>query len=269
MRILALAVGLLSVSVMAQTAPGQGTDNAWVKAPPVVLQKAPADTIEVPLNVLDGLAVSEPNIVVPEGAPNARMVALKVLVSKTGAVEEVAVSMGDEVLRKAAADGVMGWKYRPYLVNGEPREFQATILIRFRDGVGTRMTAPPPLAAPNLGPPLQLATADTITVTPNVLQGLAEAQPDIVVPEGAPQAGVVWVKVLVSKTGVVEEAVVSQGEVTLRQVAVDGVKGWKYKPFVQDGYPREIQSSIVLGFQEGVGKRAVPSLGGPIRVSAG
>ena len=35
----------------------------------------------------------------------------------------------------------MGWKYRPYLVNGEPREFQSSILIRFHEGVGTRVMA--------------------------------------------------------------------------------------------------------------------------------
>jgi hypothetical protein len=237
---------------MAQMAVGQGTE-AWVKAPPAVLQKATADTITVPLNVLEGLAVSEPGIVAPESAPRVGGVAMKVLVSKTGAVEEVAPSMGsDEALRTAAADGVMGWKYRPYLVNGEPREFQSTILIRFREGVGTRITAPPS------GPMPQVlkAPADTVPVTGNVLQGLAVSEPDIVAPEGA-QPGAVLVNVLVSKTGAVEDAIVWQGDAALRKAAVDGVKGWTYKPFVQDGEPREIVSTILLSFRDGVGKRAV------------
>jgi hypothetical protein len=260
MRTLVLA--LVSVAVMGQAALGQGTENAWVKAPPAVLQKATTDTIEVPLNVLDGLTVSEPNIVVPEGAPKVGGAALKMLVSKTGTVEEAVASSGDATLRKAAEDGVMSWKYRPYVVNGEPREFQVTILIQFREGVSRRVTAPPSGPMPNLGPLLQKAMADTIAVPPNVLQGLATSEPEIIAPEGVPQAGLVSMKLLVSKTGDVEEIVVLQGESALRPVAAHGVMGWKYRPYLVNGDPQKFQSSILIRFVAGVGTRVpVPPTG--------
>jgi len=251
MRTLVLA--LVSVAVIGQAALGQGTENAWVKAPPAVLQKATADTIEVPLNVLDGLTVSEPNIVVPEGAPKVGGAALKMLVSKTGTVEEAVASSGDATLRKAAEDGVMSWKYRPYVLNGEPREFQVTILIQFREGVSRRVTAPPSVPAPNFGPLWQKTMADTIAVPPNVLQGLAVSEPDIVAPEGAPQAGIVSLRMLVSKTGDVKVCEVVQGDGALRQVASRGVMRWKYRPYLVNDEPQEFQSSIMIRFVGGVG----------------
>src|SRR5450755_2595097 len=76
-------------------------------------------------------------------------------------------------------------------------------------------SAPPP-------PPvvvLRGATADTVTVAQNVLRGLAESEPDISARDEAPQPSVVLVKVLVSKTGTVEEAVVVTGQGELPKVA--------------------------------------------------
>src|ERR1035441_9868918 len=104
---------------------------------------------------------------------------------------------------------------------------------------------------------LQGATADTVTVPQNVLRALAESEPDISARDEAPQPSVVLVQVLVSKTGTVEEAVVVQGQGELPRVAVAGVKGWKYRPYVVDGEAREIQSTIPLQFRDGVGRRAV------------
>lgn len=155
MRVPPVVVGVFSVSLMVQAALGQGTESrATVPSnvmPNPLMPGATKDTILVPQDVLRGLAESEPDIAAPEAPPWAGMVSLKVLVSKTGAVEEVAVEQGDNALRKVAADGVKGWKYRPYLVNGEAREIQSWIMLDFREGVGTRVPAPPSGAPPNLG----------------------------------------------------------------------------------------------------------------------
>ncbi len=150
MRAIVLAV----LAMMARAAIGQHAEGTWVKTSPIFLQRARADTVEVPLNVLQGLAVSEQPIAAPQDAPQVGVIALKLLVSSTGDVEETAANAkGNVSLRQAAQDGAMRWKYRPYLLNGKPREFEATILIRFTAGIGTRIAAPPQggLAHPPMG----------------------------------------------------------------------------------------------------------------------
>jgi protein TonB len=39
---------------------------------------------------------------------------------------------GDGQLAKAATDAVKQWKYKPYLLNGEPVEIQTQITINFK-----------------------------------------------------------------------------------------------------------------------------------------
>jgi len=42
------------------------------------------------------------------------------------------VVSGDSQLSKAAADAVKQWKYKPYLLNGEPVEIQTQVTIKFK-----------------------------------------------------------------------------------------------------------------------------------------
>jgi TonB family protein len=244
----ALAVGLFSVSAMAQTALGQSLQKIPA-VPPVVLQKVTADTVMAPLNLLDGLVVSEPGIVVPEGAPQTGSVSLKVLVSNTGAVEEVVVEQGDDALRKVAADGVMGWKYQPYMVNGEPREFQTSILIRFVDGVGKRVAPPLVIGMAGLGG--GIAGSGALTVSPGVVAGLMERP---VAPMYPPEAkaqhiqGVVVMRAIISKDGTIEDLQVISGHPLLIGAAMNAVKQWKYRPYLLNGAPTAVQTTINVNF---------------------
>ena len=44
----------------------------------------------------------------------------------------IKVLSGDGQLAKAATDAVKQWKYKPYLLNGEPVEIQTQITINFK-----------------------------------------------------------------------------------------------------------------------------------------
>jgi protein TonB len=59
-------------------------------------------------------------------------VELTATISREGAITGVKVASGDPVLGKAAADAVRQWKYRPYLLNGEPVEIETQITVNFR-----------------------------------------------------------------------------------------------------------------------------------------
>jgi protein TonB len=59
-------------------------------------------------------------------------VELTTTISKTGEITNVKVLSGDALLAKAAVDAVKQWKYKPYLLNGEPVEIQTQITINFK-----------------------------------------------------------------------------------------------------------------------------------------
>ncbi len=54
-----------------------------------------------------------------------------VVIDKEGKVGEVKVLSGDPLLTGAAVDAMKQWKYRPYLLNGEPVEVQTAVRFKF------------------------------------------------------------------------------------------------------------------------------------------
>lgn len=59
-------------------------------------------------------------------------VILGVTIDHSGSISELKVISGDPVLAQAAADAVKQWKYKPYLLNGEPVLVDTTVKITFR-----------------------------------------------------------------------------------------------------------------------------------------
>jgi protein TonB len=58
-------------------------------------------------------------------------VVLKAIISREGRIERVEVTSGPTLLARAASDAVQQWKYRPYLLNGEPIEVETEITVNF------------------------------------------------------------------------------------------------------------------------------------------
>jgi periplasmic protein TonB len=58
-------------------------------------------------------------------------VVLHAIISKTGGIISLTVISGPAMLQGAALDAVKTWKYKPYLLNGEPTEVDTTIMVNF------------------------------------------------------------------------------------------------------------------------------------------
>ena len=102
-----------------------GTTNAF----PPRLQ-----TVNVSQGVSQGLLIKKVSPVYPHGAITMHVegtVELTATISKSGDITAVKVLSGDKQLTKAAADAVKQWKYKPYLLNGEPVEIQTQVTIKF------------------------------------------------------------------------------------------------------------------------------------------
>jgi protein TonB len=59
-------------------------------------------------------------------------VELQATISRGGTIENLHVTSGPPVLQQSAIDAVKQWRYRPYLLNGEPVEVETTIYVDFK-----------------------------------------------------------------------------------------------------------------------------------------
>ena len=59
-------------------------------------------------------------------------VVLQATISRSGTIENLRVVSGPAMLQQAAMDAVKEWRYRPYLLNGEPVEVETTVNVVFK-----------------------------------------------------------------------------------------------------------------------------------------
>jgi len=117
--------------------PGPGSPDGVLRAAnagPVVIQ-APIGPQHISSGVAIGLLVHK---VVPQYPAIGReirlegTVVLQATISKTGTIENLRVVRGPALLQQAALDAVAQWRYRPYLLNGQPVEVETTVNVDFR-----------------------------------------------------------------------------------------------------------------------------------------
>jgi protein TonB len=53
------------------------------------------------------------------------------MISREGAIENLQVLSGHPMLAPAAVDAVRQWRYRPYVLNGEPVEVETQVTVNF------------------------------------------------------------------------------------------------------------------------------------------
>ncbi|WP_047497686.1 energy transducer TonB [Terriglobus sp. TAA 43] len=120
---------------------GPGTVDGLGVAPPppVVTVVKPKATAPVPISsgVVAGNRLSGNQPVYPAIAKAAGVlgaVVLRAIISKTGEIQRLTVLSGHEMLRNSAVAAVQTWRYRPYLLNGEPTDVETTITVNFSLG---------------------------------------------------------------------------------------------------------------------------------------
>jgi protein TonB len=120
-------VGGISGGVLGQVLRSTGS------APVLATTPAPK-RIRVPARTAEANLVYDVTPKYPPEAGRARIegtVVLLAVIGKDGTVEDVRVEKGLPVLAQAAIEAVKQWRYRPYLLNGEPVEIDSHITINF------------------------------------------------------------------------------------------------------------------------------------------
>ncbi len=124
------------LSANAPGVPG-GLFSTMGSGQPVVVHPAMPRKIAVSQGVMAGNLLMKPEPAYPAIARAARVqgtVTLAATISKTGTIENLTVVSGPAMLAQAAVEAVRRWRYRPFLLNGEPVEVQTSVTVSFTLG---------------------------------------------------------------------------------------------------------------------------------------
>ncbi|HYX69532.1 MAG TPA: TonB family protein [Terriglobales bacterium] len=102
--------------------------------PTAVPKMAVPQRIRVSSGVAQGMLIQEVRPVYPPMAKMARVqgtVVLAAVISKAGTIEGLKVVSGHPMLIQAAVDAVQQWRYKPYMLSGEPVEVDTQISVVF------------------------------------------------------------------------------------------------------------------------------------------
>ena len=112
-----------------------GVIGGIISSTPVAVPKvATPQRVRVSLGVSQGLLIKKVQPVYPPLARQARIqgvVLLQAEISKDGTIENLRLISGHPMLAPAAIDAVKQWRYKPYLLNGEPVAVETQVQVNF------------------------------------------------------------------------------------------------------------------------------------------
>lgn len=117
--------------------PGGTSDVFKGRGPATVVHEGSKGPMHVSSGVMAGAVMAKTPPVYPSIAQTTRVegtVVLLATISKNGTIENLRVASGPALLQQAAIDAVKTWRYRPYLLNGEPVEVETTVNVVFTLG---------------------------------------------------------------------------------------------------------------------------------------
>jgi TonB family protein len=162
-------------------------------------------------------------------------VVLRAVIGTDGAVQNLTVVSGNSLLVAAALDAVRQWTYKPYLLNGEAVAVRTTVTVNF--------------AFEGLRPPTSGSSPDVVSadvMADNTIKKVDPIYPPIA--KAAKIQGAVLLDIVIRSDGTVESIKVISGSSLLQGAAVDAVKQWVYRPYLVDGVPTRIETTVMVNF---------------------
>ncbi len=232
----------------------------------IAIAQVHPERVRVSRDVMSGYVLKKVPPIYPEAARKARVqgtVVVKVRLTKGGDVENIEMLSGHPMLVPAAIEAVKQWKYKPYLLNGDPIAVETQVTVNFTlsdkpaaEGVagdipggakpGQQGGIVGAVDSGKLFPPPQ-----RVRVSSSVESAFVAKKVPPIYPQAAKDShiqGVVILKVIVSKEGDVENIELISGHPELAPAAIEAVKQWKYKPYRLNQQPVEVETQVQVNF---------------------
>lgn len=130
----------------------------------------------------------------------------------------------------------------------QPRDVSAPAHVP--SSLKSQMASMTPDAGGNKPIEAALPSIEPVVVPEAAERGLLADQPAIPYPPNAKgQQGTVVLQVLIGRDGTVQDAKFLQGSLAFARTAIDGVKQWKFKPYLMNGRPASVQTTMTMSFK--------------------
>jgi TonB family protein len=225
-------------------------------------QQQPDQSSSLPMQVSPDEAVEHLQATVAPEYPELGIAAriqnnelLKIVIDEQGQVIDAKVQSGHPAFGQPSLDAVKQWKYRPFLLNGQPVRVETKVYLLYRVFQENGIRPPLPNAPASLT--LIVKPGDAagelwrIMFTPETLEGRRLNYIEPKYPEMARIAhiqGDVLLDALIDKEGHVASLRAIKGHPILVQAALDAVKEWTYTPFLLNGEPVAVQTTVEVRF---------------------
>jgi periplasmic protein TonB len=242
---------------VAETIPDATTDPSQIKVVPVVdptLKKPNTDSATPDQTAVPADGSTPPSDATPTPASENP--------ATTSAAKELSATPPPQLLVAATAPPVTSAPARRdiFTPNSSPVSNPAASQPVPSQPVPARGTVPPSLksqmapASPAVGgnKPLEAAlpSIEPVSVPEAAELALVTDQPALAYPNSAKgQQGTVTLQVVIGRDGVVKDAKFLQGSLVFARSAIDGIKQWKFKPYVLNGHPVSVQTQLTLKFK--------------------
>lgn len=230
--------------------------------------QANLDRVSVPADVMEKRVVKRVSPKFPPGMRPNGSVELKVMVDASGHPASIEQTSGDPVLGAAMVDAIKQWEYQLYLVDGKAVEVETTVNASFKTTMSYALVdSPPPQgvagdvpggAAPGQTgsvateePKTKVAIPVRVRVSSGVAGRLIKKKVAPLYPEeGRKQhiEGTVVLQIVIDKEGNVEHVDLISGHPLLAPAAIEAVRQWKYKPYLLNNRPMEVDTQVLVNF---------------------
>ena len=247
MRLL-LCFVLAFTSAAAQQTAAPGGAPGGVGQVPAEVPQATTATPRISGGVMAGQLLTKVPPVYPQAAKDNHVmggVVLRAIISREGQVKSLTVISGPVALRDAAVDAVKQWTYKPFMLNGRATDVDTTITVNFPPTEASLGGAP---AGTGQTPPaLPSLPSGRVRISSGVMerQKQSGSMPNFCLLAGDQRlSGTIVLHVVVDRTGNVSDVDGLSGPPTLQQSAIESVRGWTYKPYLLNGDPVEVDTTV-------------------------
>ena len=190
-----------------------------------------------------------------EQTPNDdRTVLLSVVVANSGVIQEVEVLNGPVTLRTAAIEAARRRKYRGKAIDNwgstpvgnSSRRAMLAVTFPLTSGMPPKIQQAMPAGVSSCIPAPQRVRVSQAVMGNRVISRAEPAYP--VDAQIEHTTGVVVIRIVIDKKGGVLDADYVSGPMGLGSAAIEAVKQWKYQPYLLNGEPVEVETTVEISF---------------------
>lgn len=140
--------------------------------------------------------------------------------------------------------------YQPPQSKVQPSHYVPGPAAGVPSSLKSQIASSAPEASGNKPVEAALPSIEPVSVSEAAARGLLTDQPAMEYPVSAKgQSGTVVLQVLIGRDGTVQDAKFMQGSLAFAKSATEGVKQWKFKPYLMNGRAASVQTTLTIGFK--------------------